>query len=118
MAQPGRRDPQDQTFGAQASDDQELVDRLVDLGLDEEQLPGRSDRRPRAAGKAEVCSTTVGVQVLESRIERPAHDLILSLPGALWRSDRRAGRRVGGSSQDRSGLPEPQPPGLRPVFGG
>ncbi len=50
MTKPARNDPQDQRFGAEASEDQGLVDRLVDPGLDEEQLPhGRPDGRGRPA---------------------------------------------------------------------
>ena len=60
MTQPARKDPQDQQLGAEASEDQELVDRLVDQGLDKEQLPGGSARRPRAAGKAEVQESSRG----------------------------------------------------------
>ncbi len=47
------RDPQDQAFGAAAARDEERVNELEDEGVDEEELPDRPDKHPRAAGKAE-----------------------------------------------------------------
>lgn len=46
-------DPQDKKFGATAARDQERVDRLEELGVDEESLPDEPAADPRAAGKAE-----------------------------------------------------------------
>jgi hypothetical protein len=46
-------DEQDRQFGADAAEDQEVVDRLDDEGKDADDLPDQPQRQPRAAGKAE-----------------------------------------------------------------
>ncbi len=47
-----KKDEQDQEFGKQAADDQEIVDELDDLGATEDDLPDDRDDPPRAGGKA------------------------------------------------------------------
>jgi hypothetical protein len=46
------QDPQDKAFGAAASRDQEVVDKLEMQGVTEDQLPDEPARHPRAGGKA------------------------------------------------------------------
>jgi hypothetical protein len=53
-----RQDPQDKQFGATASRDAEVVDRLEAEGVEEDELPEGSHERPRAGDKAEPADET------------------------------------------------------------